>query len=85
MSHGNGRIADFPYSDKEVLDIAKRFPTPFHLYHEDRLHYIIDSADRARAVYWELPLTLEFKKFGGHMNPWIGGHTPYTTIVPMRV
>lgn len=38
---------DFPYSDKEVLDLAKNFPTPFHIYHEDTIRQTVRDLNQA--------------------------------------
>eukprot|EP00913_Durusdinium_trenchii_P007406 g6964.t1 len=41
------KISDFPYSDAQVLDLAKQFPTPFHLYHEETIRKTVRGLNEA--------------------------------------
>ncbi len=41
------KIADFPYTNAQVLDLAKQFPTPFHLYHEETIRNTVRGLNKA--------------------------------------
>lgn len=41
------KIADFPYTNAQILDLAKQFPTPFHLYHEETIRNTVKALNKA--------------------------------------
>mmetsp|Transcript_18131 Transcript_18131/g.47888 ORF Transcript_18131/g.47888 Transcript_18131/m.47888 type:complete len:481 (-) Transcript_18131:98-1540(-) len=43
------KIADFPWTDAEIVDMANRFPTPFHLYHEQTIRDQVRNLNKAFA------------------------------------
>lgn len=41
------KIADFPYNNAQILELAKQFPTPFHLYHEETIRNTVRGLNKA--------------------------------------
>ncbi|CAJ1333604.1 unnamed protein product [Effrenium voratum] len=41
------KIADFPYTNAQVLELAKKFPTPFHIYHEETIRKTVQGLNKA--------------------------------------
>ena len=41
------KIADFPYKNAQILELAKQFPTPFHLYHEETIRNTVRGLNKA--------------------------------------
>lgn len=41
------RIKDFPWKDEEIVSLASRYPTPFHLYHEEGIREQVRNLNRA--------------------------------------
>jgi len=41
------RIDDFPWTESEIVDLAGRFPTPFHLYHEQGIREQVRGLNKA--------------------------------------
>ena len=41
------KIADFPYTNAQILELAKQFPTPFHLYHEETIRNTVRGLNKA--------------------------------------
>jgi len=41
------KIADFPWTDNQILDIARTCPTPFHLYHEQTIRDQVRNLNKA--------------------------------------
>jgi len=41
------RIKDIPFSVEEIVSLARRFPTPFHLYHEEGIREQVRNLNRA--------------------------------------
>mmetsp|Transcript_102557 Transcript_102557/g.265209 ORF Transcript_102557/g.265209 Transcript_102557/m.265209 type:complete len:479 (-) Transcript_102557:85-1521(-) len=43
------KIADFPWTDEQIVDLANRLPTPFHLYHEQTMREQVRNLNKAFA------------------------------------
>lgn len=41
------KLSDFPYSAEQVLKLAREFPTPFHLYHEQTIRETVRGLNAA--------------------------------------
>jgi len=41
------KIADFPWADSELIDLASKFPTPFHIYHEQTIRETVRGLKQA--------------------------------------
>jgi len=43
------KVADFPWTSEQIVEIANRHPTPFHVYHEDTIRQQVRNLNQAFA------------------------------------
>jgi len=59
---------DLPFTKGDILEIMKKYPTPFHIYDEKA---IIENARRMKAAFREVPGFKEFFAVKALPNPFV--------------
>lgn len=61
-------LKDLPFTKADILEIIKKYPTPFHIYDEKA---ILENARRMKAAFREIPGFKEFFAVKALPNPFI--------------
>ena len=69
QNKGNNMVSkDLPFTKEDILEITKKYPTPFHIYDE---RAILENARKMKAAFREVPGFKEFFAVKALPNPFI--------------